>query len=150
MYKVETIGDSYMCASGLPRRNTANCKEIAEMTLDMLHSTPSIKVRHLPEQQLRVRVGAHSGSAMAGVVGVKMPRYCVFGDTVNTASRMESSSLPMRIQISQAMKECLDGCGVFHTVSRGERSIKVIGIQYWSRMSWTRKVECYFMNREKA
>ncbi|KAK3100996.1 hypothetical protein FSP39_000087 [Pinctada imbricata] len=92
VYKVETIGDSYMVASGLPKRNgTLHAKHIADMALAILKEVFAFKIRHLPEENLKVRIGLHSGTVVAGVVGLTMPRYCLFGDTVNTASRMESS-----------------------------------------------------------
>jgi class 3 adenylate cyclase len=127
IYKVETIGDSYMCVSGLPHRNgISHSQEIGDMAMEMLHAVSTVPIRHMPNRPLMVRVGAHSGSVMAGVVGIKMPRYCIFGDTVNTAARMESSSLPMRIQISEATKTLLEGSAAYEIVLRGERGIKVL------------------------
>ncbi|RMX46258.1 hypothetical protein pdam_00000707 [Pocillopora damicornis] len=94
VYKVETIGDAYVVASGLPNRNgMRHAGEISNMSLDLLSAMTTFKIRHVPGRQLQLRIGIHTGPVVAGVVGLKMPRYCLFGDTVNYASRMESSGL---------------------------------------------------------
>ncbi|XP_068164697.1 retinal guanylyl cyclase 2-like isoform X2 [Antennarius striatus] len=101
VYKVETIGDAYMVASGVPNRNgTRHAAEVANMSLDILHSIGAFKIRHMPEIKVKIRIGLHSGAVVAGVVGLTMPRYCLFGDTVTTASHMEATGLPYRIHIS--------------------------------------------------
>ncbi|XP_034050310.1 heat-stable enterotoxin receptor [Thalassophryne amazonica] len=102
VYKVETIGDAYMVASGLPKRNgNRHAVDICCMALDILAFMGTFQLRHLPGIPVWIRIGVHSGPCAAGVVGIKMPRYCLFGDTVNTASRMESTGHPLRIHVSQ-------------------------------------------------
>ncbi|EDL94460.1 guanylate cyclase 2g, isoform CRA_b [Rattus norvegicus] len=134
VYKVETIGDAYMVASGLPIRNGAqHADEIATMSLHLLSVTTNFQIGHMPEERLKLRIGLHTGPVVAGVVGITMPRYCLFGDTVNMASRMESSSLPLRIHVSQSTARALLVAGGYHLQKRGTISVKGKGEQttFW-------------------
>ncbi|XP_002740930.1 atrial natriuretic peptide receptor 2-like [Saccoglossus kowalevskii] len=133
VYKVETIGDAYMVVSGLPERNgNRHAGEIASMSLSILKGLQSFKVRHIDEY-LQVRIGINTGSVAAGVVGSTMPRYCLFGDAVNTASRMETNGEPNKIHISTETKFILDELGGYYTKSRGTVAIKGKGdmTTYW-------------------
>ncbi|XP_077552282.1 soluble guanylate cyclase 88E-like [Haemaphysalis longicornis] len=107
VYKVETIGDAYMVVSGAPEPEPNHSEKVCEMALAMVKVIGDLKDPSTGKS-LKIRVGVHSGTVVAGVVGLKMPRYCLFGDSVNTASRMESTSEALRIHISQKTKDFLD------------------------------------------
>ncbi|XP_014477506.1 PREDICTED: retinal guanylyl cyclase 2 isoform X2 [Dinoponera quadriceps] len=133
VYKVETIGDAYMVVGGCPVRIPDHASQVATMALDLLHQSGKFKLKHLPDTPLRLRIGLHTGPCCAGVVGLTMPRYCLFGDTVNTASRMESTGAPWRIHLSQATRDRLTQVGEYHIEYRGPTDVKGKGKMptYW-------------------
>lgn len=134
VYKVETIGDAYMVVSGLPIRNgDLHAREICRMSLSFLHSIYKFRIQHRPEEQLKLRIGVHTGPVVTGVVGLVMPRYTLFGDTVNTASRMESNGLPLKIHVSPTTREILLRFGTFILEERGPVEMKGKGtmVTYW-------------------
>ncbi|GMT22344.1 hypothetical protein PFISCL1PPCAC_13641, partial [Pristionchus fissidentatus] len=135
VYKVETIGDGYLCVSGLPHRNgNEHAKEVAQMSMALLDAIRRFKIPHLPAEKIQIRIGMHTGPSVAGVVGITMPRYCLFGDAVNTAARMESNGKPMCIHISSETNQFLtEVIGGYRTELRGEVIIKGKGTieTYW-------------------
>uniref|UniRef100_A0A1A9VS86 guanylate cyclase n=1 Tax=Glossina austeni TaxID=7395 RepID=A0A1A9VS86_GLOAU len=100
IYKVETVGMVYMAVSGAPDINPLHAEHACDLALRLI---PKIQALKLPG--ISIRIGINSGPVVAGVVGLKVPRYCLFGDTVNTASRMESTSEPYKIQLSNYSAE---------------------------------------------
>ena len=103
--KIRTIGDNYMVASGVPESNEAHARDMARMALEMQAFADKLSIRD--EHRIQFRIGIHSGPVIAGIVGRKKFQYDIWGDAVNTASRMESHGEAGQIQVSQATYELL-------------------------------------------
>ena len=100
VHKVETIGDAYLGVTGCPDRCAEHAEQAAGFALDIMEMIKTF--RTATGEQIQIRIGLHSGPVTAGVLGDLVPHWCLVGDTVNTASRMESTSQPMKIHISDS------------------------------------------------
>ncbi|XP_042208021.1 guanylate cyclase soluble subunit beta-1-like isoform X3 [Homarus americanus] len=98
VYKVETVGDKYMAVSGLPETCVHHARCIGNLALDMMDKASGVIV---DGQRVHITIGIHSGEAVTGVIGQRMPRYCLFGNTVNITSRTETTGEKGRINVSE-------------------------------------------------
>lgn len=118
--KIKTIGDCYMAVGGIPEPRADHAERVAGAALDMLPALSALGSRL--DKPLSVRIGLHSGDVVAGVIGQQKFIYDLWGDTVNTASRMESQGVGDHIQVTEAVRALLDHRYAFE--SRGEVEVK--------------------------
>ncbi|XP_055345655.1 atrial natriuretic peptide receptor 1-like [Paramacrobiotus metropolitanus] len=130
VYKVETISDSYVMVSGLPVPNGADHgREICKLAIALVKASRRLHVG-LPETSVQLRIGINTGPVVAAVIGKRMPRYCLFGDTMNTASRMESNGQEGKIHISMGTKMMIEDLATFATEPREPIHIKGKGVMH--------------------
>ena len=129
--KIKTIGDCYMLAGGVPEPSDDHAHAAIDAALDMCLALEEIRER--TGGALRMRIGVHSGPIVAGVIGLRKFTYDLWGDTVNVASRMESTGEPGRIHVSVHTADLIRS--QFKLESRGCIEVKILGA-----------VETYFVN----
>ncbi len=123
--KIKTIGDSYLAVAGLPSSDPAHALQAVSAAMDIT-AFMQHRVAKLGDQTFEIRIGIHTGSVVAGIVGVKKFAYDIWGDTVNTAARMEQSSQAGKINISQTTYELVKD--EFNCEYRGEIEAKGKGM----------------------
>ncbi|MFZ1687704.1 MAG: adenylate/guanylate cyclase domain-containing protein, partial [Flavobacteriales bacterium] len=139
--KIKTIGDSYMAASGLPAPTPDSARNIVLAALEMQAVMQGYQAEREAQGRpaFRMRAGIHTGPVVAGIVGVKKFQYDIWGDTVNTASRMESSGEPGQVNISEATYALVKDAPDFIFTPRGKVQAKGKG-----------ELEMYFVERKPA
>ena len=137
VYKIETIGDAYIVAGGLHKFSEFQAQQIAWMALLMI----KLSSRNYTPQghEIRMRIGIHSGEVLAGIVGFKQPRYCLFGNNCTIANKFESTSEVQRVHVSSVSKQLIEKIDGFKFESRGSEFLP----ENWDRSLGN---ESWFLN----
>jgi class 3 adenylate cyclase len=135
MEKIKTIGDSYLCVSGVPDAESHNPVNAIKAAIEIINAIKILRSGPDGENYFDIRIGIHTGPLVAGVVGDKKFAFDIWGDTVNTASRMEQNSEANKINISRATYDLVSD--KFECLYRGKKAAKNKG-----------KIEMYFVESE--
>ena len=133
--KIKTIGDAYLCVSGLPDTKAHNAVNVVDAAVEIIEAVKALRQNANGNSYFDIRIGIHTGPLVAGVVGDKKFAFDIWGDTVNTASRMEQNSEPNKINISQSTYELVKE--KYNCSFRGKRAAKNKGM-----------IEMYFVESE--
>lgn len=145
VYKVETVGDKFMAVSGLPEpcENHARC--IANLALDIMDLSKTIELKQTfmnGSNRVQITIGIHSGEVVTGVIGKRMPRYCLFGQTVNLTSRTETTGSPGKINVSET---------TYHLLQQEENFDESFGLTFRGEVQMKGKPEpmnVWFLTRK--
>lgn len=139
VYKVEAIAETYMCAAGLLEHDPFHCEKIADMALTMMRICET-EQWSFNGVDIQLQIGIHAGPVVAGVVGNKTYSYHLFGDTVNTSSRICSSCTAGKVQISDRVRQLLSRSGSYIISERGATNLKGKGSMrlYWLEGKYVR------------
>ena len=141
IYKIETIGDAYLLAGGLHKPSTTHAQQIAWMSLLMVEMSSR---NYTPKgDRIKMRVGLHSGEVLAGIVGIKQPRYCLFGNNCTIANKFESMGIEQRIHVSPVTKRLLEQMEGFEFEPRSKEFLP----ENWFTANYAREDDVsWFMN----
>jgi class 3 adenylate cyclase len=135
--KIKTIGDAYLCVSGLPDMHSHNAVHVVDAAVEIINSIRELKENAGSNSYFDIRIGIHTGPLVAGVVGNKKFAFDIWGDTVNTASRMEQNSEANKINISQSTFDLIKD--KYRCTFRGKKAAKNKGM-----------IEMYFVETSVA
>ncbi|MBF0224887.1 MAG: adenylate/guanylate cyclase domain-containing protein [Desulfobacterales bacterium] len=121
--RIKTIGDAYLCVCGMPEKNKYHAENVIRSAMQIIKYIDNRNKNF--QTQWRLRIGIHTGTVVGGVVGIKKYIYDVFGDTINLASRMESNSEPMKINISEVTYQLVKD--KFKFIQREPIEVKGVG-----------------------
>src|SRR5207237_5198387 len=133
--KIKTVGDAYLAVSGLPLADKQHAENVVSAAIEIRNFMLARK-QELGDIGFNIRIGIHSGNVVAGIVGVKKFAYDIWGDTVNTAARMESSGEAGKVNISGATYELVKD--KFNCMHRGKIQAKNKG-----------EIDMYFVERSE-